>query len=151
MIWEEPISASKIVNIAHQRTLGLLLSNCYCLFLNRYILTSPHMFNCIWSYRTPIQAKFVSLERYDMRLQVLWFEKNLFLPLRLSKSLINEHLGCYCPTVTVCFWTVTFWPLLICLTISGVIELRFKRNLCRWKDKTWGYKFYDLSRTHFCL
>jgi len=81
-VWGEPSSASKIVNIAHQRTLGLLLSNCYCLFLNRYILTSPHMFNYIWSCRTPIQAKFVSLERYDMRLQVLWFEKNLFLPLR---------------------------------------------------------------------
>jgi len=29
---EEPSSASKIVKIAHQQTLGLLLSNCYCLF-----------------------------------------------------------------------------------------------------------------------
>jgi hypothetical protein len=28
---EEPSSASKIVEIAHERTLGLLLSNCYCL------------------------------------------------------------------------------------------------------------------------
>jgi hypothetical protein len=28
---EEPSSASKIVKIAHQQTLGLLLSNCYCL------------------------------------------------------------------------------------------------------------------------
>jgi len=28
---EEPSYASKIVKIAHQRTLGLLLSNCYCL------------------------------------------------------------------------------------------------------------------------
>jgi len=27
----EPSSASKMVNIAHQQTLGLLLSNCYCL------------------------------------------------------------------------------------------------------------------------
>jgi hypothetical protein len=27
---EEPSSASKIVKIAHQQTLGLLLSNCYC-------------------------------------------------------------------------------------------------------------------------
>ena len=51
----EPSSASKIVKIAHQQTLGLLLSNCYC-------LTSPHIFNHIWSYGTPIQAKLVSLE-----------------------------------------------------------------------------------------
>jgi len=28
---EEPSSASKIVKIAHQQTLGLLLYNCYCL------------------------------------------------------------------------------------------------------------------------
>jgi hypothetical protein len=27
---EEPSSASKIVKIAHQQTLRLLLSNCYC-------------------------------------------------------------------------------------------------------------------------
>jgi hypothetical protein len=31
MIQEEPSFASKIVQIAHQQTLGLLLSNCYCL------------------------------------------------------------------------------------------------------------------------
>ena len=76
MIWEEPISASKIVKITHQQTLGLLLS---------------------------------------------------------------------------VFWTVTVLPLLRFLTISGVIKLRFKRNLCRWKDITWGYNFYDLRRTYFCL
>jgi hypothetical protein len=28
---EEPSSASKIVKIAHQQTLGLLVSTCYCL------------------------------------------------------------------------------------------------------------------------
>jgi len=28
---EEPSSASKIVKISHQQTLGLLLSTCYCL------------------------------------------------------------------------------------------------------------------------
>jgi len=28
---EEPSSASMIVEIAHQQTLGLLLSTCYCL------------------------------------------------------------------------------------------------------------------------
>jgi hypothetical protein len=33
MNWGEPSSASKIVKIAHQQTLGLLLSNCYCLVL----------------------------------------------------------------------------------------------------------------------
>jgi len=31
MYQAEPSSASKIVKIAHQQTLGLLLSNCYCL------------------------------------------------------------------------------------------------------------------------
>jgi len=63
MFWEEPNSASKIVKIAHQQTLRLLLSNCYCPFLNSYYLTSPQISNYIWSYRTLIQAKFMSLER----------------------------------------------------------------------------------------
>jgi hypothetical protein len=31
MIQEEPSFASKIVKIAHQETLGLLMSTCYCL------------------------------------------------------------------------------------------------------------------------
>jgi hypothetical protein len=63
MFWEEPSSTSKVVKIAHQQTLGLLLSNCYCPFLNYYCLTSPQIFNYILSYRTPIQAKCVELER----------------------------------------------------------------------------------------
>jgi len=63
MFWEEPISASKVVKIPHLQTLGLLLSNCYCPFLNCYCLTSTQIFTYIWSYRTPIQAKFVALER----------------------------------------------------------------------------------------
>jgi len=49
------------------------------------------------------------------------------------------------------FWTVTLWPLLRFLTMYGVIKLRFKQNLRRWKGKTWGYKFYVLRRTQFCL
>jgi hypothetical protein len=41
--------------------------DCYCptvtvSFLNFYYLTSPQIFNHIWSYRTAIQAKLVSLE-----------------------------------------------------------------------------------------
>ena len=59
MFWEEPSSTSKVVKIAHKQTLGLLLS----IFLNCYCLTSPQIFNYIWSYRTPIQVKFVALER----------------------------------------------------------------------------------------
>jgi len=31
MIQEEPTFACKIVKIAHEQTLGLLLANCYCL------------------------------------------------------------------------------------------------------------------------
>jgi hypothetical protein len=50
MILGEPSSTSKIVKIAHQQTLGLLLS----VFLNYYCLTSPQIFNYIWSYRTLI-------------------------------------------------------------------------------------------------
>jgi len=49
------------------------------------------------------------------------------------------------------FWTVNVWSLLRFLTIFRVIELRFKQNLCHWKAKTWGYRFYDLRRTQFCL
>jgi len=39
----------------------------------------------------------MELERIDMRLEVLCFGKNLVLPLRLSKALINKRLDCYCP------------------------------------------------------
>jgi len=74
------------------------------------------------------------------------------------RSLSNPsyHSFLYIWTVTVQlllprFWTVTVWPLLIFLTISRVIELWFKKILCHWKDKTWGYKFYDLRKTQFCL
>ena len=45
MLLGEPSSASKIVKIAHQQTLGLLLSNCYCPFFNCYCLTSTQIFN----------------------------------------------------------------------------------------------------------
>jgi hypothetical protein len=38
MLWDESISASKIVKIAHQQTLEQLLSNYNCPFLNRYCL-----------------------------------------------------------------------------------------------------------------
>jgi len=67
MIYGEPSYAFKIIKIARQQTLGLLLSNCYCptvtvLFLNCYCLTSRQIFNHIWSYRPPIQAKLVSLK-----------------------------------------------------------------------------------------
>jgi hypothetical protein len=63
MFWEEPSSASNIVKITHQQTIGLLLSNYYCPFLNYYCLTSSQIFNYIWSYRTLIQATFMALER----------------------------------------------------------------------------------------
>jgi hypothetical protein len=42
-------------------------------------------------------------------------------------------------------WTVTIRSLLGCLTISRVIELRFKRDWSRWKAKTWGYKEWEPS------
>jgi hypothetical protein len=74
------------------------------------------------------------------------------------RSLSNPsyHSFLYIWTITVQlllsrFWIVTVWPLLRFLTISGVIELRFKQNLWLWKGKTWGYKFYVLRRTQFCL
>jgi len=38
---EEPSSTFKIVKIAHQQTLGLLLSNCYCL-LFELLLSDLH-------------------------------------------------------------------------------------------------------------
>jgi hypothetical protein len=49
------------------------------------------------------------------------------------------------------YWTVTVQPLLKFLTISRVIELRFKRGWSRWKAKTWCYKFCEGKRTQFCL
>ena len=60
-------------------------------------------------------------------------------PSYASNVVQNTHqqkLGLCCPTVTVHFRTVTVRPLLRFLTISGVIELRFNRNLWRWKGKT---------------
>jgi len=80
MIQEEHSFASKIVKIAHQQTLRLLLATCYCL-----------VFELLFS---------------DLYLE---------------------------------------------LTIYEVIELRFKRDLSRWKAKTLGYKFNDSRRTQFCL
>jgi len=80
-----------------------------------------------------------------------YVEKNPVLPLRQSKSLINKHLDCYYPTVTVYFWTVTVWPHLRVFKIYRVIGLWFKKHLWRWKGKTWGYKFYVLRRTQFSL
>jgi hypothetical protein len=59
---EEPSSASKIVKIALHHTLGLLFTPVTVLFFNFYCLTSPHIFNYIWRYRTTIQARLVSLE-----------------------------------------------------------------------------------------
>ena len=59
---EQPSSASKIVKIAHQQTLGLLLSNCYCLVFE-LLLSSTHNFNYIWSSNTAIHARLISLER----------------------------------------------------------------------------------------
>jgi len=82
--------------------------DCYCptvtvSFLNCYCLTSPKIFNNIWSYRTLIEVILVSLESLDMMLQVIWKKENPVLPLRQSKLLINKYLDCYCPTVTVSF------------------------------------------------
>ena len=59
MFWEEPSSASKVVKIAHKKNAWTVTVH----FLNCYCLTSPQIFNYIWSYRTPIQAKFMELER----------------------------------------------------------------------------------------
>jgi hypothetical protein len=42
--------------LSRHRTVTVLFLNCYC-------LTSPQIFNYIWRYRTPIQAKFMALER----------------------------------------------------------------------------------------
>jgi len=54
-----PLTESKLLVNKHW--------DCYCptvtvSFLNCYCLTSPHSFNDIWSYRTPIEEKLVSLE-----------------------------------------------------------------------------------------
>ena len=60
MIQEEPSFASKLVKIAHQQTLGLLLPTVTVSFLNCLAFTQN--FNYIWSCRTAIQARLVSLE-----------------------------------------------------------------------------------------
>jgi len=99
----EPISNFKTDIIAHQQTFRLLLPNCYCLVLNCYCLTSLYSFNNIWSLRTSIQARLVLFESQDIRVEVLWRKENPVLPQRQSKSLINKHVDCYCPTVTVSF------------------------------------------------
>jgi hypothetical protein len=117
----------------------LLLTIIYTINL---LLVRPRSCRVIYYFDTPA---------FGRRHQSFGRVKNSVLPLRQSKSLINKHLDRYCPTVTVHFWTVTVWPLLIFLTISGIIELRFKRNSWHWKGKTWGYKFYALRRTQFCL
>jgi hypothetical protein len=51
---------------------------------------------------------------------------------KIVKIAHQQTLGLLLPV----FGTVIVLPLLRFLTISGVIELRFKQNLCRWKAKT---------------
>jgi hypothetical protein len=82
MFWKEPSSALKIVKIIINKHLDYYCPTVTVSFLNCYCLTSPQIINYIWSYRTPIQAKFMALEKEDMRLQVLCFEKNPVLPLK---------------------------------------------------------------------
>jgi len=50
--------------------------------LNCYCLTSPQSFNHIWSYRTPIQEKLVSLEKLRHEATRSMFKENPVMPLR---------------------------------------------------------------------
>jgi hypothetical protein len=59
---EEPSSASKIVKIAHQQTLGLLLFNYYCFVFELLLSDLSSDFYLYLEHRTPIQARLVSLE-----------------------------------------------------------------------------------------
>jgi len=128
MIWEEPSSASKIVKIAPQQTLGLLLSVFWTVIvwpLLRFLTIS----GVINSDSSEICV--VGKIRHEATSSMIWEE-----PISASKIVKIAHQQTLGLLLSV-FLTVTVWPLLRFLTISGVIELRFKRNLCRWKDKTW--------------
>jgi hypothetical protein len=142
LCWGEPSSSSKIVKIAHQQTLGLLLSFFLTLTiwpLLKFLTISGAIelrFKqnlCCWKAKTWGYKFYVWLE-----------------PSSASKIVKITHQQTLGLLLSV-FCTVTVWPLLKLLTISGVIKLQFKWNLCCWKDKTWGYKFYNLRRTQFCL
>jgi len=61
-VLKKPSSASKIVKIAHQQTLRRYCQTVTVMFFKCYCLTYPYIFNCIWSYRTSIQARLGLLE-----------------------------------------------------------------------------------------
>jgi len=148
---EEPSFASKIVKIAHQQTLGLLLSNCYCLVFEL-------LFFDLYSKLTisgVIELRFKrDLSRWKAKTWGYKFNASSRTKFSLQDSQNCSSTNTWTVTVQLllfCFLTHTVWPLLILLTISGGIELRFKRDQSRWKSKTWGYKFNDSRRTQFCL
>jgi len=111
-----------------------------------YLINSPHSRICFI-----ITISITNKSFFQSFLSTLYFSHFTHYCCR-SLSNLSYHSFLYIWIVTVqlllpCFLIVIIWPLFRFLTIYGVIELRFKRNLCCWKAKTWGYKFYDLRRT----
>jgi hypothetical protein len=116
MIWGEPSSASKIVKITHQWTLGLLLSNCDCLFLNCDCLTSPQIFNYIWSYRTQI---YHSTSRHQFIIDFKTTHKTMFrisYPRRIKVS-IPPFLSNDSRPSPLLFFCQFFFLLIPCLPV----------------------------------
>ena len=135
---EVPNYASKTVKIGHHL-------DCYCLVF--WTLTLWPLLRC-FTISKVIELRFKrDQSRWKLRHVATTIMPNEE-PGSASKTVkIAHHLYCYC----LVFWTVTVWPLLIYLTISRVIELRFKWDQSHWKAKTWGYKFFMEWRTRFCI
>ena len=73
------------------------------LFLNCYCLNSPQSFTISGVIELRFkQISVVGKLRQEATSSI--FMENPVMPLRQSKSVINKHLDCYCPTVTVSFW-----------------------------------------------
>jgi len=126
--------------------LGLLLSNCYCPFLNCYCPTSPHIFNYIWSYRSLFQARLSCWKVKTRGYKFSVGRRTQFCPQDIQNG-SSTNIGLLLSKN----WNVTVWPLLIILTISRVIKLCFKWDWSCWKVKTRDYKFSVGRRTHFYL
>jgi hypothetical protein len=136
MFWGEPSSASKIVKIAHQQTLGLLLFDCYCLFLNCYCLTSPHIFNYIWSYRTQI---YNLISRHQFIIDFKTTHKTMFrisYPIRIKVSIPPFLPNDSRPSPLLFLFNQFFFLLIPCLPVF--IFLPITLNL-GWVLEIWCF------------
>ena len=108
--------ASKIVKIARQQTLGLLLSNSYRLVFELLLSDFSSEFYPYLQLQNSDSREISVVGKLRHEATSSIFQENPLMPLRQSKSLVNKHLDCYCPTLNVSFLNS------YCLTSSQIFN-----------------------------